>query len=598
MIYMHAFGVIMSSHIRLIFLANFLLMTFCFGASAVEPRYIHKVERSKTIIVFVHGIFGDSRKTWTGSGGSYFPELVARDPQFAGVSVYTYEYPTSFSNAAFSIDEIAENLRLYLEVDDVSSHENIVFIAHSMGGLVTRAYLLKNREVAARTRLIYFFSTPTTGSEIAAIGSLVLSNPQLTKMKPMNSAEYLADLQRQWLAAQFKIPSYCAYELRKTIGVDVVTQASATNLCTKRLDPIDADHLSIVKPAGDRDVPFLAFKSAFKQSMTPETPAQPPGTIRRSTLQVPDEEMRAVSAGLIESYTIILNVSIVNRDRRFAKLDFNQTFQDVSSQFKLLNGQPSYAEARLMRCEGVSERQANCLVRLDFLAAPIGDLALRVGPLVVHHRLTEDMFDWRRIEVRGRREVPVPWYLATAEMDYQIDLIDWIVASDGELLSGDKNDSILRFSVTNLSDQSQSIRWMYIKAGKDTPPGVTCGRGSDPTRVYFDWQKIATGKRGGVSADISGVRIPSRVDLYTRVCAGGPVLFADFPLTEEVAPNSTKQIGIRISEILVPSTIQSKGGLPKRLDEWPDIYFKVEVSGGVEVWPRVVGIRNGKRTLR
>jgi len=85
-------------------------------------------------------------------------------------------------------------------------------------------------------------------------------------MKPMQSTDYLADLQRQWLSANFSIPAFCAYETQTTSGVNVVTQASTSNLCNQRLDPINADHISIVKPTSVRDVRYIAFKTAVIQS--------------------------------------------------------------------------------------------------------------------------------------------------------------------------------------------------------------------------------------------------------------------------------------------------------------------------------------------
>jgi hypothetical protein len=136
-----------------------------------------------------------------------------------------------------------------------------------MGGLITRAYLLKNRDVAKRTKLIYFFSTPTSGSETASLARRISSNPQFRGMQPMKPADYVANLLRNWLAADFPIPSYCAYEKRRTYGLDVVTLDSASNLCTKRLDPIDADHEDIVKPSGPDDVSHLALKTAYAREM-------------------------------------------------------------------------------------------------------------------------------------------------------------------------------------------------------------------------------------------------------------------------------------------------------------------------------------------
>lgn len=250
---------------------RFLVITFAIVLTLTEARsassasrYIRRSPDATSVIVFVHGIFGDSSETWTNANRTYWPTLLTTDSFFSEYDVYVYEYPSRFVGGGFSIDEIAENVRLLFEADQVADHKEIIFVAHSMGGLVTRAFLNRNPKVSERVRLAYFFSTPTTGSEIASIGALISANPGLAKMTPMTSDSYLADLQRQWLSLNYVIPSFCAYETRRTYGVNVVTQASASNLCNRRLDPIDADHLTIVKPEGPRDTSFLAFKSAIQ----------------------------------------------------------------------------------------------------------------------------------------------------------------------------------------------------------------------------------------------------------------------------------------------------------------------------------------------
>jgi pimeloyl-ACP methyl ester carboxylesterase len=258
----------MASH----FACRFLILIFAIALTLTEARsessasryIIRKSPDAMSVIVFVHGIFGDSSETWTNANGTYWPTLLKTDPFFSEYDVYVYEYPSRFVGGNFSIDEIAENVRLLFEADQVADHKEIIFVTHSMGGLVTRAYLNRNPKVSERVRLIYFFSTPTTGSEITSIGALVSTNPGLAKMKPMTSESYLGDLQRQWLNVNNFIPSFCAYEKRTTYGVNVVTQQSASNLCNRRLDPIDADHMTIVKPDGPRDNSFLALKSAIQ----------------------------------------------------------------------------------------------------------------------------------------------------------------------------------------------------------------------------------------------------------------------------------------------------------------------------------------------
>jgi pimeloyl-ACP methyl ester carboxylesterase len=226
-------------------------------------HYIRKSD-SDNVIVFVHGIFGNSVETWT-TGTNYWPEMLSKDNDFEGSDIYVLQYPTK-PDTTFSIDELSESMRLRLRDAGIENKKRIVFLTHSMGGLVARAYLLKYRAVAERVSFMYFFSTPTTGSQLASLAAVASSNPQLVKMKVNISTDYLGDLLRQWLAAGFQFPTYCAYEKRKTFGIEVVTFESGSALCNKALDPIDADHLSIVKPSDKNAESYVAFKAAFQQS--------------------------------------------------------------------------------------------------------------------------------------------------------------------------------------------------------------------------------------------------------------------------------------------------------------------------------------------
>jgi pimeloyl-ACP methyl ester carboxylesterase len=304
------------------------------GFSQPNSRYIKQAQGNQSVIVFVHGIFGDSISTWTNRNGAYWPDLLRSDPLFLPYDVYVYEYASRFVGTGFSIDEIAENMQLTLDTDLVSDHKEIIFVSHSMGGLVTRAYLNKNRAAADHVRLAYFYSTPTTGSELASIASLVSRNPQLAQMRPMQSAEYLADLQRQWLDINFQIPSFCAYEKQSTYGVNVVTQASASNLCNRRLDPIDADHMTIVKPADARDTPYRALKSAIQQTPSKVSTESTTGIIRPVDAFL--SHSQAVKAqGFIgdkdtQTHTVFIRVNFRFLENRFNNTAYFASFDDVT----------------------------------------------------------------------------------------------------------------------------------------------------------------------------------------------------------------------------------------------------------------------------
>jgi pimeloyl-ACP methyl ester carboxylesterase len=245
-----------------------ILLNGCVSTSTSpsEPRsrYVTNANQ-RVVLVFVHGVFGDATSTWTNSTtNAYFPNLVARDPAFKGMDVYVYEYSTPFRGGTFRINELAENMRLVLSRDDVLNRDEVIFVAHSMGGLLIPAFILKNREVAQRVRYMYLFSTPTAGSEIARIGRLFSPNPQVGQMAKVDPS--LEDLRRDWLAANFGIPTYRAYEKRPTFGRIIVEQDSALGLCNRRVDPIDTNHLDIVKPASPSDTPYAALVGAFRDA--------------------------------------------------------------------------------------------------------------------------------------------------------------------------------------------------------------------------------------------------------------------------------------------------------------------------------------------
>jgi pimeloyl-ACP methyl ester carboxylesterase len=204
---------------------------------------------------------------------------------------------------SYNINQLAEDFRLTLS-SVISNYKRVIFLAHSMGGLIVRQYLLKYRSVAKQVLFIYFYATPTTGSPMAALVTLFSRNPQFGNLRQVKVDEYLGNLQSDWLAdpSLLAIPSFCAYEIRKTVTARIVEQESATNLCNRRLDPIDANHIEIVKPQSTRDKPYQAFKSAYLDSLksTPEqtpTPLHPAARVSRQISGMVTDEADAPVQG-------------------------------------------------------------------------------------------------------------------------------------------------------------------------------------------------------------------------------------------------------------------------------------------------------------
>lgn len=232
--------------------------------TATDSRWV-KDENQSTALVFVHGVLGDATTTWSNRRtGAYFPTLVARDHAFQGVDVFVLEYSAS-CGAFFRIDELAQRMYTVLNHHGVLNRKTLIFVAHSMGGLVTPAFLLKNRPVAERVAFQYFYATPVAGAEeVARVATVLCRNPQIRQMLKTDST--LDDLRSNWLAANFGIPTYCAYEKLPTFGDIIVSRDSALGFCNRRSEAVEANHVDIVKPEGANDISFQVLRQALLEN--------------------------------------------------------------------------------------------------------------------------------------------------------------------------------------------------------------------------------------------------------------------------------------------------------------------------------------------
>ena len=245
----------------------------------VSGGYCRGPEKDK-VIVFVNGIFGDAIDTWLNKT-AYWPGMLALDKDFSDADIYIHSFDSPKIATAENIDELAGRMDDYLAKDGVfQKHKQVIFLCHSMGGLVTRAFLLKKRPTPNTVPMIYFFATPTTGANVAGIASHISENPQLKYMLPIKQDGYVGDQQNAWLRTSDEpklnypalIASFCAYEKLDTWGFRVVERQSATNLCNRETRAALKDHLGIVKPADTGQEPYVYFKAAYMHTFGPVEP--------------------------------------------------------------------------------------------------------------------------------------------------------------------------------------------------------------------------------------------------------------------------------------------------------------------------------------
>ncbi|KAL2020083.1 hypothetical protein VTK56DRAFT_8887 [Thermocarpiscus australiensis] len=161
-------------------------------------------------LVFIHGLGGGSRKTWSYSSDPhhYWPRAwLPADNDFSEVRIHTFGYKAEWSERGHSVLDIhgfAQTLLGALRNHPGIRRTNtrIILVGHSMGGCVAKkAYILARQDptaadLAARVHSIFFLGTPHRGSNLASILENLLAvasgkKPFVTDLVP-NSATLAA----------------------------------------------------------------------------------------------------------------------------------------------------------------------------------------------------------------------------------------------------------------------------------------------------------------------------------------------------------------------------------------------------------------------
>ena len=254
--------------------AIWFLLFVLVGTGAIRPElpWIRQVPGNRGVIIFVHGLTGDATSTWTSSTHKYWPEMLRHDSAFDGQDIYVYEYISPKMTGALSLSQLTDEMHDRLEKDGVLKHDELTFVSHSMGGILTREFILRyQNEIANKVRMLFFLATPTTGSEFAKLGRFSL-NPQFKNLIPNDDPDsFLNTLEDNWKDLHLGVKSYCVYETQPSwpLGQVVVDKSSAVILCGDNWRGIYADHKTIAKPADTNSPSYIYFESSFHKSPPP-----------------------------------------------------------------------------------------------------------------------------------------------------------------------------------------------------------------------------------------------------------------------------------------------------------------------------------------
>ncbi|KAK4155617.1 hypothetical protein C8A00DRAFT_41803 [Chaetomidium leptoderma] len=248
---------------------------------------LHAPSEPRFDLIFVHGLGGGSRKTWskTSSIRHYWPgEWLPKDPAFKNVRIHSFGYDSDWAkgnNGCLNIHHIGKSLLGELSTSPHvgDSNTDLFLIGHSMGGLVIKkAYMLAHqgaKSLANRIRAIYFLGTPHRGSDSARLLKNILqvasSAPAFVTdlVRGSGALQSINDEFRQYSADVELWSFYETQKLRAGVPSALIVDPESATLGYREENqmPMSADHRSICKFDDPSDQNYVIIRNCLVSSM-------------------------------------------------------------------------------------------------------------------------------------------------------------------------------------------------------------------------------------------------------------------------------------------------------------------------------------------
>lgn len=235
---------------------------------------VHSSVNAVVDVIFVHGLSGDAKATWDcGGTDGYWPVWLAKD--IPNCNIFSLGYGAAvyekLAKQEMDMFERAENILEYFAGKTIGQRP-IVFVAHSLGGILTKMILRASVDsededwvaVSLATQLVIFLSTPHTGASIARVIDAIPGSSRHIKMLA-NEFGMLQDLNkayRRFANSRADLVTKVYYEKHATMKSVLVVSRESADPGVAGPEPVavDRDHFTICKPKDRDDVAYRGIK--------------------------------------------------------------------------------------------------------------------------------------------------------------------------------------------------------------------------------------------------------------------------------------------------------------------------------------------------
>lgn len=237
-------------------------------------------------VVFVHGILSSGEACWRNENGAYWPELLNNEPELDRLGIYVFTYHTGIFSGNYRLGDAVDALKEHMRLDGLFESKRIIFVCHSMGGIVVRRFLVEqdadliDRDIEIG---LFLIASPSLGSSYANLLNMfakLLGNSQADALRFAQNNAWLNDLDKSFMnlkeAGKLKIKGKELIEdkfimLRKCWRKQVVEPFSGARYFGEPFKVPLSDHSSIAEPANNQAIQHRLLCRFIKEMVLTES---------------------------------------------------------------------------------------------------------------------------------------------------------------------------------------------------------------------------------------------------------------------------------------------------------------------------------------
>ncbi len=288
-----------------------------------------KATNVETHVLFIHGLSGHIERTWTTTTDNSTELWPLRlEDDIPDIDLWLVGYPaakTYWGGTGISIPERADSILALLLAESGLAGGNIIFVAHSLGGLVAKQ-ILRNaeresgtnpraRNFLVRVKRIAFLGTPHRGALLANLSrmlwplirpsevtnDLILGSSQLRDLNHWYRHHSMNNNMGNLLLSEGKPSGVFGIQLPTAIGKIVTTESADAGLPETPI-PVDQDHMSICKPTNKEAEVYIHVREFIRRSFDPPLQVtRPDQVLERNTDQL--QELVSLTKGQIAAFS-------------------------------------------------------------------------------------------------------------------------------------------------------------------------------------------------------------------------------------------------------------------------------------------------------